>query len=426
MPGLADLQNVPGLTGYIAGEQAAQNEAMAPLQRVGAIMGILSAQQQIQKLKREQDIRDQAAQAIAKLGPGALQNPDALTNLGLQQLAAGEHQLGSGLITAANQQRTLQNRRDPSQMERALDTIAELHRKDSMKPGSLSPEEQTKLNNAVAIVGQVRTALDPVTQRMETIQPLTLPALYNPMLERYGVRNAKPADVFPNPAGNGRKQIDQGSEKELQGFNDASTQLFSLAREFKPTYGGWMLDSVGQAAIMAGRRLPDSALNAIGKPGLKDQAAWWERYYNWSNDVRAAKFGLTLTGNELTAFERATPKPSDTPEQIAQALKAQLEILTAKQQNRTSGLVAGGYNPEQVRATAGHERYLTNTDEEAIAAVEQAGKRGMLASARGGPIEQQFPKPSPAAIRRLQMNPSEKAQFEAVFGPGSAAAYGVR
>jgi hypothetical protein len=37
---------------------------------------------------------------------------------------------------------------------------------------------------------------------------------------------------------------------------------------------------------------------------------------------------------------------------------------------------------------------------------------------------QSFPTPSRAAINRLKMNPKEKSQFEAVFGPGSAERYG--
>jgi hypothetical protein len=37
-----------------------------------------------------------------------------------------------------------------------------------------------------------------------------------------------------------------------------------------------------------------------------------------------------------------------------------------------------------------------------------------------------FPSPSKKAIDRLKMNPKEKEQFEAIFGPGSAARYGIR
>lgn len=415
MPGLP-----PFLEGYESARQGNQQATQSQL-------GILSQLSQLEQIARKNKLQEEAAASLKNLGPDFMKNPDALYNLGLTQSAAGNHDLGSAALNVANHLSQQQQRRDPSQMERGLDTIKKAYGKFQMNQ-ELKPDEVTDLHNAVAVVGQVRTALDPVTQRMETMQPLTMPGIYSPMFEKYGVVNGKPAEVFKDPAGNGRKAIDQASEKELQGFNDASTQLFDLAKGFKPNYGGWMLDPVGQGAIMAGRRLPDSVLKAVGQPDLSKQAEWWQNYYNWSNDVRAAKFGLTLTGNELTAFERATPKPSDKPEVIANGLKQQLDILRNKQENRTSGLVAGGYNPEQVRQTAGHERSIVPNDEAAIRMVEDAGRRGQLATSM--PMTQDapksWPKPNAKAIDRLTMNPTpaEKALFEEVFGPGSAAKYG--
>jgi hypothetical protein len=329
---------------------------------------------------RAQKRHDEAFGDIGNMTPDQRKDPKFLYDQALRHSAGGNDKLAGTFLSMANHLDTQANRRDPSQMERALDVIRTYHLKDSMAPGTLTPEEQANLHNAVAIVGQVRTAIDPVTQRMETIQPLTLRRSTVRRSTATASRTRSRATCFRTRPAMAASRSTR-SEKELQGFNDASTQLFSLGQDFKPNWGGWMLDPVAQGAIMAGRRLPDSVTKAMGKPDLADQAAWWQRYYNWSNDVRAAKFGLTLTGNELQAFERATPKPSDKPELIAQGLKTQLDILRAKQQNRTAGLVAGGYNPEQVRETAGHERTLGAPDEEnAIRILDEASRRGMRAS----------------------------------------------
>jgi len=332
---------------------------------------------------RTQKRRDAAVAGLGNLSPETLKNPQELYQLALKHNAAGDKELGATFLSIANHASSLTNRRDPSQMERGLDTVARLWRKHSMGQ-DLSDDEQSELANSIAITGQIRTALDPVTQKLETFKPLELPERYKPMLEKYGIKTGARADIFPPPSEGGRKQLDQASEKELQGFNDAGKQLYDLTSSFKPNYGGWKLDTVGQAALAAGRRLSPDTLKKMGFGGLENQAQWWQNYYNWANDIRAAKFGLTLTGNELTAFERSTPKPSDDPAAIESALQSQLKILYDKHANRTSGLEAGGYNPAQVRETAGPSRSVQPDDAAAIAAVQSASARGAPATALVG------------------------------------------
>jgi hypothetical protein len=117
---------------------------------------------------------------------------------------------------------------------------------------------------------------------------------------------------------------------------------------FKPGYGGSTFKLGGQLRTEAGRRLPDSVL----PEGEKERARWWMQYKQWSNDIRAAKFGLTLTGNELTAFEAATAKESDDDETIENALRDQMQIVKDKLDSRINSLRAGGYNVEQAEALA--------------------------------------------------------------------------
>jgi hypothetical protein len=148
---------------------------------------------------RMQKRHDEAFGDIGNMTPDQRKDPKFLYDQALRHSAGGNDKLAGTFLSMANHLDTQANKRDPSQMERALDVIRTYHLKDSMAPGTLTPEEQADLHNAVAIVGQVRTAIDPVTQRMETIQPLTLPEVYRPTLNRYGVKNAKPSDVFPEP-----------------------------------------------------------------------------------------------------------------------------------------------------------------------------------------------------------------------------------
>ena len=271
------------------------------------------------------------------------------------------------------------DRSNGTQTERAFRGLALAQRKvNSGQP--LTPEEELDAQVHRAVLSQERIFTDPATGQQSLIKPLTIPSHITvgipqqqpaqlASMDSSSPSSAQPMQspdaalapgIRPVPTQPGapsnaapRKPLDQASEKELQGFNDASKQMGDLFATFQPTYGGFVLDPVADVALKAGRRLPESVLKKLGQEGLGEQANWWQRYANWSNDIRAAKFGLTLTGNELTAFEKATAKPSDTPEQIQQALKQQMEILANKQRNRLAGLKEGGYNMGQASATAG-------------------------------------------------------------------------
>ena len=274
-----------------------------------------------------------------------------------------------------------------TQVERAYRGLMELQKKSALE--TLTPDEDMNAQVYRAILSQERVYTDPVTQQTTLIKPMTIPSSITVGLPQQS--QAAPVDAgltpgprpMPTPPGAPpntapRKAIDQPSEKELQGFNDASKQMQSMFNTFQPTYGGWALDPIASVALAAGRRLPETLLERFKQQGLSDQATWWQNYYNWANDIRAAKFGLTLTGNELQAFERATPKPSDDPQKIQDGLQSQMQILADKQKNRVAGLEAGGFNMGQVKATAGPTRQAFNSDAEALEAV----RSGQVSSAQ--------------------------------------------
>jgi hypothetical protein len=367
--------------GGLQGLNAYQGDLRGRMGEKSMASGMALRDAQMGELKRNAERRDAAVTSLQGLSEADRKDPAKLYNLALQHNAAGNTQLGSTFLSMANHLDSQNNRQSQSsQMERGLGVIRRLYMKDAANPGSLTPDERAELGDAVSIARQVRTAFDPTTGRMETFNPLEISEQYNPMLERYGHGLKKRPDIFRDDVP-GRKPLDQASEKELQGFNDAGKQLFDLTKSLEPNYGGFKLDTAAQVALTAGRRLSPETLKKMGMGGMEKQAQWWQNYYNWANDIRAAKFGLTLTGNELEAFERSTPKPSDGNAQIEAALNAQLKILNDKQRNRKEGLVAGKYNPEQVATTAGPERSVQPDEESAIAAIKDASGRGQIANA---------------------------------------------
>ena len=245
-----------------------------------------------------------------------------------------------------------------TQYERALEILrsAELkHRRGEQ----LTPEEQLHAQDSAALLSRQQMYQDTRTGQWFIQPPMDISHYQSVAKVPPGGAHlaSVPGLAVPNAPGAGRIALDAGTEKEMQGLGDARAQLNNLIPQFKDEYGGFSLDAAGQLAIEAGRRLPEGTLGAN-----PDLANWWQSYYSWSNDVRAAKFGLTLTGNELTAFERATPKPGDDPKIIRRALAKQLAILEEKGKRRIDSIKAGGGNVPQAEALYGRGNAATSQD----------------------------------------------------------------
>jgi hypothetical protein len=248
--------------------------------------------------------------------------------------------------------------------ERSFQTLRSLQ--DKVDAGQeLTQQEHMEAATARALLSQERQFVDPATMQIHTFKPLTVPSdiTVGQGARKRGTSAPTPGVAAPaGPGGSsgggfslaqvpgsavpntgGRRPLDAGTEKELAGFGDVQTQLADITSSFKPGFGGAVSDLVGSAKTEAGRRLPESI---VGK-SLKERSDWWMKYRNWTNDVRAAKFGLTLTGNELTAFEKATPKESDDDQTISNALNTQMQIIRGKIDARMRSLEAGGHNVRQ-------------------------------------------------------------------------------
>lgn len=253
------------------------------------------------------------------------------------------------------------NRPDGTMNERAFTTLRTLKLKQA-SGASLTEEDWLKADEARSILSQSRMQIDPVTQQPMWSQAITIP----PSLDLWAQRaTTQPSEAAGNPArsgptndvprGPGRKALTADETKTLRGLGEAQKQIEDLSDTFSAKFSGFVLDSAAEAAIQAGRRLPESVLQKI--PGTKNQdftgtAEWWQRYYQWANDVRAEKFGLTLTANELEAFNRAMPKPSDTPQAVQRGLENQTNLLRSKIVQNLNAVSQAGFNTDQAEALA--------------------------------------------------------------------------
>jgi hypothetical protein len=382
-------------------------------QQTAQQVGILGQLAQMAAQQEAQKRAELARQSLGGLGPNAtmddiirsvaphVQNPDNLTNWMIQNRRTQEQQNrpvvvppGSVLTRDGKEVFVNQNQRPQAgtQTERAFGLLLNLQKKaDSGQP--LTDEEEMAARTAHAMLSRQETRLDPVTNQFLTYNPLTIPPEITvgrgnrqpaqplapgatPTLASQGgpVPVMRPVDVpGPAPGTGGRKPLDAGTEKEFQGLGDAAKQLADLTQTVGDNFGGWVLDSVADAALAAGRRLPVDVLEktpGLNKPGLKHEAEWWMKYRNWANDVRAAKFGLTLTGNELQAFNAATPKQSDDPETIRNGLKTQMELIRGKLGSRMEAVRTSGQNVEQAQSLAGPDRLVVDP---ATTAVDKSG-----------------------------------------------------
>jgi hypothetical protein len=253
--------------------------------------------------------------------------------------------------------------------ERSFQTLRSLQ--DKVDAGQeLTQQEHMEAATARALLSQKRQFIDPATMQIHTFEPLTVPSdITVGQGKRQRAAPKAPGVALPaGPSGaagggfslaqvpgsvvsnaGGRKPLDAGTEKELAGFGDVRRQMADLAESFQDGFGGATLDAVGKAKTEAGRRLPESL---VGKD-MKQRSDWWMKYYNWSNDLRAGKFGLTLTANELEAFQKSAPKESDSDDTIRQAIKSQLKMLEDKINSRMGSLEAGGYNTRQAKELIG-------------------------------------------------------------------------
>lgn len=228
-----------------------------------------------------------------------------------------------------------------TQFERALATLQRLQLQvNGGQP--LLPEQQLEAETARAILEQQRMSIDPATMQPIWSQPLTVPPSIS-----VGRSTGKPTPNVMPPLTGGRKPLDAGTEKEVAAMGDGRSQLNALSQEFNDDFGGFASETLGRGAVEIGRRIPGSPYEGM--------ANWWQRYEQYITDVRAAKFGMTLTGYELQQFNRYRVNPGDTPKLIKENLRRQAEVLEGAMQRRLNSIARSGQNLQQAEALIGKE-----------------------------------------------------------------------
>lgn len=196
-----------------------------------------------------------------------------------------------------------------------------------------------------AILNQQHMIIDPVTQKPMYIQPLQVPNSITVGKAGASAGNAPgvPVNQVPSMEG-GRRPLDAGTEKKFSDMGSGLQQIDMLKNGFKDEYGGFVSKTAADLAIEMGRR---------GVSKWADTADFWQTYRQWGTDIRALKFGLTLTPAELKSFESFTVNPSDSPTLIKRNIQKQEDLVNAAAQRELKGLNISGQNVKQGEALSG-------------------------------------------------------------------------
>lgn len=166
--------------------------------------------------------------------------------------------------------------------------------------------------------GKVKRQWNEETQQWEPV-----PGFERPVLDEKDKRRLNVTDTL--------KLQEQGGKLQ---------QVANFSKSFKDPYGGFVSDTLGDAANAAGRRLPASV---VGKERAAS-ATWWQQYDRYKNVVRNELFGSALTAPEKAAFEAADIRPGMTPEQIKANLEYQRKITSNGVKRAGMALIEQGYD----------------------------------------------------------------------------------
>lgn len=127
------------------------------------------------------------------------------------------------------------------------------------------------------------------------------------------------------------------------------SQINTFQSTFKPEFGGWKSNKVGDLVNEAARNLPEGV---VGK-NAAESAGWWQDYDRYKNMVRHELFGSALTKSESDAFMRADIGPGMTPEQITRNLATQKRVVEAAIRRKGKGLIGSTYDRGAIASAYG-------------------------------------------------------------------------
>lgn len=136
-------------------------------------------------------------------------------------------------------------------------------------------------------------------------------------------------------------------------------QIQSFQQNFKPEFGGWKSNSIGDLVNLAGRNLPE----AVAGKNAAASAEWWQNYDRYKNMVRHELFGSALTKGESEAFMKADIGPGMTPEQIQKNLATQRRVVESAIRRKGKGLIGSTYDKNAIASAYGVSPDFFDQDE---------------------------------------------------------------
>ncbi len=188
------------------------------------------------------------------------------------------------------------------------------------------------------------------------------------------------------------RPIPQGATKDYQKEVDQYRSLTNAVGTFKDGFGGNMAGGI--------ENLAQGVYSGIGTEGQRD---WWAGFRSTDNVIRNGLFGSALTEHEKQAYEATTISPSMDPKEIRLNLVRRQGIIKDAVARKQRFLAAQGFSREAIVDLAGED----------LGGIGSGGSSGGNGGARGTREQAQA---------LLRSNPALRAQYEARYGAGSAAA----
>lgn len=138
------------------------------------------------------------------------------------------------------------------------------------------------------------------------------------------------------------------SDTTLQVFTEgggAINDLDDLKSRFKPEFAGKLLQSVGEAQNVLGKK-------GVAK-GYTDQAQWWSDYQERKNILRNTLFGATVTKPELAEFLKADITEDTDPKLIQDKLAKQREAARRAAYKLAKAKELQGFDTAPIEAALG-------------------------------------------------------------------------
>lgn len=284
--------------------------------------------------------------------------------------------------------------------------------------------------------------------------------------------SGRAAGVVPNGQGGWSVSVPQNSMEAYKGFQRADE---SAKAEFDPFLG--QVDSSGRpipqtrmqfvegrggAEGMGPTISEKSASESIGKSDAERVASLEQKIPSLASVSRRLDRMQALTANATTYAASGAElksqlgniaqgfglsinkdKTANTEEYLAHVAELLKDRLASKDYGSGSGvsnldlISAQKPLPELAKTPQGRQQIIeairadsTRAMSDAVAARDYFGENKSLRGfkypselEKSAPKEKAFPSPSKDAINRLRMNPKERDQFEAIFGPGSSTSY---